>query len=49
MERGNLSYRELEGAVHDYSYANQYIYNALMFFFGSIISQENNDNKGEIF
>jgi predicted peptidase len=29
---GNLSFRELEGGVHDYSYAIQYIYNGLQFF-----------------
>jgi predicted peptidase len=29
---GNLSFRELEGAVHDYSYAIIYIYNGLEFF-----------------
>lgn len=29
---GNLSYRELPGAEHDYKYANQYIYNGLQFF-----------------
>lgn len=29
---GNLSYRELPGADHDYKYANQYIYNGLQFF-----------------
>ena len=34
-EEGNLSYREKEGAVHDYAYANQYIYNGLQFFWGT--------------
>ncbi len=31
MDRGNIVYREVEGAYHDYRFANQYIYNALMF------------------
>ena len=31
-EGGNLSYREKENAVHDYAYANQYIYNGPQFF-----------------
>ncbi len=44
MERGNLSYRELEGAVHNYNYANQYIFNALIFFFGSIINSDDLSN-----
>lgn len=34
-EEGNLSYREKQGAVHDYAYANQYICNGLQFFWGS--------------
>lgn len=29
---GNLSYREKDGATHDYAYANQYIFNGLQFF-----------------
>lgn len=32
QDGGNLSYREKRGATHDYAYANQYIYNALQFF-----------------
>ena len=35
QEEGNLSYREKEGAVHDYDNANQYIYNGLQFFWGT--------------
>ena len=32
QEEGNLSYREKQGATHDYAYANQYLYNGLQFF-----------------